>query len=597
MKVFKIKNLFKVILIFTIYLTHVWISSLYLAPRNVDFAKYYDYINYFLGLRVDIDYGQGVLYYFLIAFILNRKIDIIDFYNSEFIISNAVHNVNLFFFIIGLAGIYSLLNLKKFKEETIYISLIVLVFFPQTIYMRAVMKPEIIGFAFLPWTIFYIEKFLYNRNLKLLFYTIPFVALMINSKASIAGMICIFLLFAYLNIFKKVSFKNLTVLFLVLILTLSALQLENYSITSNTIIDRPYDEEYDFKADPSILYKFSIQNLVNEPFFKISDYGESLHSRSLINLLLLDTFGDFFNQMFDFQANYFSQYRKDIFIDDSEVLITENREINYSGPYSNILKNNLDKIRKIISLLISVLFYLSIISLSIRKNEYRKFYLAPFAGILLLYLNSLGIPSNNYNPIKGDTFKAFYFGLLLSISLVFLVANIIEKVPIAKYFFPIVFIMSILFISGHPKENSQNLSEHLVSVNQYSSLCEVNNFLFYENEILKKAFPSGNINNLYSDCEPVRIYSNNDRVRIKYDEFHLSNCVDENNLILNNAYENASSNTKECRIYTFEQIQNKKDLINYKRPYFSIIIFIIALFFIFCEYSNNVKKIVKRYFV
>ena len=80
--------------------------------------------------------------------------------------------------------------------------------------------------------------------------------------------------------------------------------------------------------------------------FKISDYGESLHSRSLINLLLLDTFGDFFNQMFDFQANYFSQYRKDIFIDDSEVLITENREINYSGPYSNILKNNLDKIRK-----------------------------------------------------------------------------------------------------------------------------------------------------------------------------------------------------------------------------------------------------------
>ena len=59
--------------------------------------------------------------------------------------------------------------------------------------------------------------------------------------------------------------------------------------------------------------------------------------------------------MFDFQANYFSQYRKDIFIDDSEVLITENREINYSGPYSNILKNNLDKIRKIILYLF--LFY------------------------------------------------------------------------------------------------------------------------------------------------------------------------------------------------------------------------------------------------
>ena len=107
----------------------------YLAPRNVDFAKYYDYINYFLGLRVDIDYGQGVLYYFLIAFILNRKIDIIDFYNSEFIISNAVQCKSIFFYY-WFSGDLQSFKSKKFKEETIYISLIVLVFFPQTICMR-----------------------------------------------------------------------------------------------------------------------------------------------------------------------------------------------------------------------------------------------------------------------------------------------------------------------------------------------------------------------------------------------------------------------------------------------------------------------------
>ena len=242
MKVFKIKNLFKVILIFTIYLTHVWISSFYLAPRNVDFAKYYDYINYFLGLRVDIDYGQGVLYYFLIAFILNRKIDIIDFYNSEFIISNAVHNVNLFFYY-WFSGDLQSFKSKKFKEET---DILINSFgFFLILLHEMIAKPGTwICFFFLGLS--FILKNFWIIEIPLLFYTIPFVALMINSKASIAGMICIFLLFAYLNIFKKVSFKNLTVLFLVLILTLSALQLENYSITSNTIIDRPYDEEYDF---------------------------------------------------------------------------------------------------------------------------------------------------------------------------------------------------------------------------------------------------------------------------------------------------------------------------------------------------------------
>ena len=40
------------------YISTVWINFYYLSPRNVDFNKYYDYINYFFGLDVDISYGQ-----------------------------------------------------------------------------------------------------------------------------------------------------------------------------------------------------------------------------------------------------------------------------------------------------------------------------------------------------------------------------------------------------------------------------------------------------------------------------------------------------------------------------------------------------------
>ena len=72
-------------------------------------------------------------------------------------------------------------------------------------------------------------------------------------------------------------------------------------------------------------------------------------------------------------------------------------------------------------------FYFSIIYLSFKNKKSGNFILAPFAGIVLLYINSLGVPSNNFNPIKGDTFKAFYFSLLLIISLAFVASHFFRK--------------------------------------------------------------------------------------------------------------------------------------------------------------------------
>ena len=104
---------------------------------------------------------------------------------------------------------------------------------------------------------------------------------------------------------------------------------------------------------------------------------------------------------------------KNIFVDDSETLITKKEKL-ITQELSNILKYKLDHLRKIVSVLWSIIFYFSIIYLSFKNKKSRKFYLAPFAGIVLLYINSLGVPSNNFNPIKGDTFNHSIFHCCLS---------------------------------------------------------------------------------------------------------------------------------------------------------------------------------------
>ena len=40
-------------------------------------------------------------------------------------------------------------------------------------------------------------------------------------------------------------------------------------LPNNSIIDRPYDKEYDFRAEPSVLYKVSVLDLVRELFLKL----------------------------------------------------------------------------------------------------------------------------------------------------------------------------------------------------------------------------------------------------------------------------------------------------------------------------------------
>jgi len=587
MEKFKIQNrAYWFLLIFGIYITQNWINFFYLAPTNPDFDKYYDYINYFMGLDVVIDYGQGTFYYYLISLFFLRKIDIVDETNIDILLSYSVQQVNLIFYLIGISGAYKLLKLKSFEKREILLSLLILSIFPQALYMRSVMKPEIVAFALIFWIIFFLEKFLKTNDLNNLFFLIPFLVLLINTKASIAGMVIVYLLTFYFKILNRIKIKKIISLILLILTCQLAIQFENYQITNLSPFERVYDEEYDYKARASTIFRFNLNDLFKDPYFTY-DFEEnfySIHANSIINITLLDTFGDHFKQLFDSRPSYFSKFRKEIFVNDSAVLITPNREINYRGPFEELLVNDLNYLRKVIPVLFSIFFYFGILYYGYKNKKNRKFYYAPFFGIIILYINSLGIPSNNFNPFKGDTYKPFYYSFLLSLSFVFYLAQLLKKINVFKVLFIFLFVFSIIFVAGHPKSNSQILSENIVAMNEFSNFCEINNLIFLENILIRNLHISGNINGYKSDCTNYSTHKFMQLNRKLSSNTYHEICVDSNGKLNLNL-----SNDKKCRIHAinlFNSAQTKT-----KAPYFSILLAFSCLFTVFKDRINLVKKV------
>lgn len=498
------EKIYLLIFLFSLYISTIWINFYYQSTSNVDFFLYYDYINYFIGAGgEDFSSGHGSFYYFLISMIFKSNFEFLTNLNVMTILSYSVQSINIVYYIAGIVGVYKLFNLHKIDNSLILLSLTAFNFFPQSIYMRAVMKPEIVGFAVLPWILYYLDLYKKEKNRIYLFYSIPFLIIILTSKPTIAGMTVVYLLIFYGYLIKFIKPKTLIILLLVFLITLLTAYAESFMITSTHFFERDYDEKYDFVAPVSVIYKFSFNEIFSEPFF---DYDTQLnkystHANSVINITILDTFGDYFNQLFDYNGNYFSKNRKDLFTTEGESLISENRVIKYSGPYGLVLETNLDKVRKTVSSILTILFYFVLFFLTLKDKKNRNIYLMPFFGILVLYIISLGIPNPNFNPFLGDTFKVFYYSFLISITFMFITVKVLDKLKIFKIFFVVFWIITILFVAGHPKKIDQGFSEYLIFSNQYSSFCEINNFLIFENELLEKIHRSGNSNKLQADCE------------------------------------------------------------------------------------------------
>lgn len=571
-----------IIYVISLYLSSIWINFYYISPINVDFHKYFSYIIYFLGADTTINYGQSPFYYYLISSLFKSNIVYVNDLNVDFILSYTIQNINLLLYIIGSWGLYKFLNLFDFDKNVILIALSFLNFFPQSIYLRAVMKPEIIAFAFFPWILYFIKKFEEKYELKYLYFLIPFIAIVLTSKASIAAMIAIYLIIFYNQILKKIKIKKIVLLFLLFVFLVALIFTENFLITSNLFYEREYDQSYDNVANFNIIFRYDFKEVFTNPFFdyelQINKYNT--HANSVINMTLLDTFGDYFNQLFDFNLNNFYKNRKDVFTVQGENLLSNNRVVKYSGPFGAILQDELNKVRKWLSLIFSIFFYIFVILLIYFDKKNKNIYLMPFIGIFVLYLNSLGIPAPNFNPYLGDTFKTFYYSFFITITFVFVILKIFSKLKYLKIPLLIVWIFSILFIGGHPKQNDQNFSEYIVLSNVYSSFCEVNNMLFLENDLVKKIHKSGNINNLSVGCEKKNLSEIYINQNPKFYGTRGELCIAENRL--NHEF----FRTRNCRAAVSWYLQTTSNEENISRPHVSLMVTILIILIIFFENKN-----------
>ena len=568
----------------SILISQNWIFFLYDSTKNDDFLKYHQSVLYFLGQNYEISFGQGTLYYYLVSRFLKPNLEYLNINTADFIFSSAIQNLNFILFFLSLLGCYLIMsseNLKFIKRISI---LIWLSFLPQLIHSRIVMKPEMFGVFLFIWSFYFLNLYKKSREILYVYLSVPFLVMLMTLKLSISFMVTIFLILNFSEFLKLNELKKIFIpLFLCLIGTFISLY-ENYQITDKQFWDRPYDAEYQYKANPNIIFKANLIEVFTNPSFKGDSTKKikSIHSDKVLNILLLDTMGDHFNQYFDDDINHFHMDRKKLFASGSKLSINESNQIVLKNNFSNKLNKNLDNFRKLISAIMSSIFFIFIIKKSFNDRNRRIIYLTPFIGVFVLYLSSLGLGGLNFNFYKGDTFKTIYFVFFIVLSFLYLMISFLKKYKFIKInSFLVLFIICIFFISGNPKADTQQSFERKIANNELSLYCEVNNLILFDNKAIDSIIYRANTKSLTSDCKTKTHSLNYYENLNNYDIEKLNlNCANSLNI----------QNQKLCSYDKL--IRNKSSVFQQNDiPSFALFVLIIVLTIVLSVSLLEIKKI------
>ena len=155
----------------TLFSSYLLGLAFYDSTTGLDWFKYFNTVGYFLGFETEITDAQGAFYFSLIAIFIELKADSLQSDNWSPILNNSIQFANFILYIIGTIGIFALFRKKGYKFFTILLSISILNFFPPALYFRLTMKPEVLGFALLPWAIYSLELyFKKKKEISLLFY-------------------------------------------------------------------------------------------------------------------------------------------------------------------------------------------------------------------------------------------------------------------------------------------------------------------------------------------------------------------------------------------------------------------------------------------
>ncbi len=475
----KIAFLNFIILLFSIF----WLKEVnylfYNTFDSPDLNKYIIYFDHFFNNQIT-NKEHGLMYYYLHS--LNYSLFYSDLNNFQFFIHKSVQQVNFYIFVYGLIGYYFLLKYLGFSLNVIFSTLLFINFFPPSISMRLVYKPEILAFALLPWIILLFERYLKSKNILNLILSIPMIVSVLTIKGNVLVIISIYLFFSYFNIFLNTSKKTLAILFFISLMSFTALSLENNKANGRLILDiqsgSTIEENYNYKAPYSIIYKTDMYGLISSPI-------KHNHAESFIGITLLETSGDYFDLYWDNNASEFFKNRKKIFtfVQSNEIKMPK---INEAGSGFIVFQQRMTDVylHQLIGLILSIFLFYSLLTTCAKKGVYRKFLLASFIGMGVLLFHSItGIPKNNFDPLVGDTLKPLYYSFVLIFSFALLIAlKLSEKSKRILYLS--IYCFLIIFILGFPKSSKFEPDIEMVDKIQASLFCPVEKLIFEDNQEL-----------------------------------------------------------------------------------------------------------------
>ena len=472
----KLESFYFLILLFSI----LWLKEIsylfYNTLESPDINKYFIYFDHFFNNQTT-NKEHGLMYYYLQS--LNYSLFYSDFQNFDLFIHKSIQQVNFYIFIFGLTGYFYLLRFFNFTLNVIYPTLLFINFFPPSISMRLVFKPEILAFALLPWIIYLLEKYLDSKDIKNLIFSIPLIVSIISIKGNVLVIISIYLFISYFRIFINVPKKSLIYLSLVVLISFITLSLENNSANGKTILDiqsgSAIEENYNFKAPRSIVYKTDMYGLISSPI-------KHNHADSFIGITLLEISGDYFDLYWDNNATEFFKNRKKIFtfvqsneIKKPELDKTSSSVIIYQQRMTDVY------LYETIGLLLSIFLFYFLIIEALKKSVFRKFLLASFLGMAVLLFHSItGVPKNNFDPLVGDTFKPLYYSFVLIFSFAILVAVLLSKKQ-RRIIYLGIYCSLIVFILGFPKSNEFEANLDMTQKIEASIYCPVEKLIYLDN--------------------------------------------------------------------------------------------------------------------
>jgi len=311
------------------------------------------------------------------------------------------------------------------------------------------MKPEVLAFAFLPWVLYFFEIYNEKKENKYLFLIIFPLVTILNSKATIVASIGLLGLYLLGRFLKFESLNKQLYYFLLLIFSLYLLIIyENYMYNSITIFQHYPTGKQFFTVDQyvtfSFLYELNFKELISFPF-------KDVHANSLIGILLLDTFGD-----------YFQWYENN-----SESLFSIN-ELKFSQFWY------FTHWRELSTVILSFLFYFISFKYAKKFPKNSHYYLIYIFGLLPLMFIAYGDRSS-YDFSDSELFKSHYYSYLLIISIAFVLASVFQSNLKLKFIISIFVFTNFIFILGFPKIITDEFSSYITVKNNTSVFCNFNN--------------------------------------------------------------------------------------------------------------------------